>query len=514
MTTKVNPRKKTQEQFLEEAHEVHKDENGNPLYSYEKAKYNGTHEKVVITCKIHGDFEQTPKKHISSKQGCAKCSKIRANLKLKSNTEDFIKKAIKVHQDENGEPKYIYDDVDYQRYDQEVIIRCKNGHIFEQTPISHLKGNGCKFCSGSYKRDTLDFVERAVEIHKDEDGKPLYDYSLSKYINTMTKLQIKCKNGHIFEQTPNHHLSGHGCDLCVRGVWIINTKQFIEESKKIHGDKYDYSKSVFRGMNERVTIICPEHGEYQQVVINHTTYARGCLECGQIKAGLESRKSVEEFIEEASQIHKYIKYDYSRVHENYATVKDKVWIGCYTCKTFFEQRVQDHLTGYGCKNCKTKSATIFYAFLRDEFGETMFETEKKFDGCKFINHLPFDYYSKELNLIIELDGRQHMEEVNIFRDTLEERQMKDFIKMKFLESQKITLIRIFQEDVYENRYDWKTDLKNYVKKYDSHDIFYLSKKKDRYEQYRQNYKLFLEKSVDKSLEQIVGDKELTEEEEE
>lgn len=501
------------ENFLKQVKEIHKDENGEPTFLYEKTIYKTNIEKVIITCKIHGDFEQTPKKHKAG-QGCAKCSKIRASLKLKSNTADFIKKAVKVHQDENGKPIYIYDDVDYKNYDQEVIIKCKKGHIFEQTPTSHLQGNGCKFCSGSYKRDTFDFVERAVEIHKDEEGKPIYDYSLVEYKNTMTKVKIKCKKGHIFEQTPNHHLSGHGCDMCVRGVWIMNTKQFIEESNKIHDGKYDYSKSVFRGMNEKVTIICPEHGEYEQVVICHTTNKRGCLECGQIKAGLENRKTVEEFIEEASKVHKYIKYDYSRVHENYRTRNDKVWIGCYTCKTFFEQRVQDHLTGYGCKNCKTKSAIIFYAFLREEFGESMFETEVKFDECKYIHHLPFDYYSKELNLIIELDGRQHMEEVNIFRDTLEERQMKDFIKMKYLEKMNISLIRIFQEDVYENRYDWKTDIKNHVRKYDSHNVFYLSKKKERYIKYIENYIDFSEKTVEKTMDEIVKDKEILEVDEE
>jgi very-short-patch-repair endonuclease len=512
MATKINSRKKTQEQFLKEAYDTHQDETGNPLYTYEKAKYNGTHEKVIITCKIHGDFEQTPKKHIASKQGCAKCGKMKMSLKLKSSTEDFIKKAIKIHHDEEGNPLFIYDDVDYKRNDEVVIIKCKNGHIFEQTPTSHLQGNGCKFCSGSYKRDTLDFVERAMEIHKDEDDKPLYDYSLVEYKNTMTKVKIKCRKGHEFEQTPNHHLSGHGCDFCVRGVWIMNTEDFIRESNKIHGEKYDYSKSIFRGMDEKITIICPEHGEYEQIVSCHTTSERGCYKCGIFRASMESRKTVEQFILEANFIHRYIKYDYSRVHENYATVKDKVLIGCYTCKIFFEQRVQDHLTGYGCKNCKTKSATIFYAFLREEFGEDMFKTEVKFDECKYINHLPFDYYSEELNLIIELDGRQHLEEVNIFRDTLEERQMKDFIKMKYLEKMNIAIIRIFQEDVYANRYDWKLDIKNHVKKYDYHRIFYLSKKADKYDQYKENYLLFMKKSFDKSFEQIVGEKDLTEEE--
>jgi len=42
----------------------------------------------------------------------------------------------------------------------------------------------------------------------------------------------------------------------------MTTEEFIKKAKKVHGDKYDYSKSVYTGYNNKITIICPIHGEY------------------------------------------------------------------------------------------------------------------------------------------------------------------------------------------------------------------------------------------------------------
>jgi len=42
----------------------------------------------------------------------------------------------------------------------------------------------------------------------------------------------------------------------------MTTEEFIKKAKKVHGDKYDYSKSVYTEYNNKITIICPIHGEY------------------------------------------------------------------------------------------------------------------------------------------------------------------------------------------------------------------------------------------------------------
>ena len=79
------------------------------------------------------------------------------------------------------------------------------------------------------------FISDAIKIHGDK-----YNYSLVEYINTHTKVKIKCPKHDIFEQLPQDHLKGCGCQKC-SNVDKYTTKSFIKESKKIHGNKYNYS---------------------------------------------------------------------------------------------------------------------------------------------------------------------------------------------------------------------------------------------------------------------------------
>lgn len=56
-------------------------------------------------------------------------------------------------------------------------------------------------------------------------------------------------------------------------------KTFIEKSNKIHNNKYDYSKVNYTGSKNKITIICSEHGEFEQRPNEHVR-GRGCRKCG------------------------------------------------------------------------------------------------------------------------------------------------------------------------------------------------------------------------------------------
>lgn len=124
------------EVFLERAISTHGDK-----YSYDKVDYISSSKKVVITCKEHGDFKQTPKGHWSGR-GCPVCRYISSSEKLTKSTEDFINDANKVHGD-----KYSYENVNYLGSTVEVEILCKNHGVFHQKPSIHLNGFGCGKCS-------------------------------------------------------------------------------------------------------------------------------------------------------------------------------------------------------------------------------------------------------------------------------------------------------------------------------------------------------------------------------
>jgi len=132
------PRTLTTEQFIEKAKLIH-----NNKYDYSLTKFINSKTKVKIICPIHGEFEQFHGKHLS-KKGCFKCGFISRCKLATSNTETFIKKAVKVH----GE-KYDYSNVTYIGKENKVEIKCKYHGIFSQTPHNHLAGNGCPHCRES-----------------------------------------------------------------------------------------------------------------------------------------------------------------------------------------------------------------------------------------------------------------------------------------------------------------------------------------------------------------------------
>jgi hypothetical protein len=263
--------KSSKEKFIEKAKEIHGEK-----YDYSKVNYQKAIEKVIIICKEHGEFIQIPNSHLRG-CGCPKCSKIKSCEKQRKNQEDFIKKSCEKHGN-----KYDYSRVIYINNSTKIIIICKEHGEFEQTPAGHLCG-GCSKC-GHIKQSAINidnfrnkFIEKTKEVHGDK-----YNYSKVNYQKAIEKVVIICDIHGEFEQTPNSHLQGNGCYYC--GIEIIRNNQFknqdqiIERFKKIHGNKYDYTKVEYKYSKNKVIIICKEHGEFEQTPHKHL-FGRGCPKC-------------------------------------------------------------------------------------------------------------------------------------------------------------------------------------------------------------------------------------------
>ena len=236
-------------------------------YDYSKVEYKNSHEKVCIICPEHGEFWQSPNSHLNGK-GCPKCGTIKFSKKKTLSKEEFLERSKKIHGN-----KYDYSLVKYDGCYVPVKIICPKHGIFEQKPIMHYKGYGCKECAKelmhskfSSNKDT--FIEKARKVHGDK-----YDYSNVNYYNGKTKVCIICPEHGEFWQTPNSHLSGHGCKKCsieeINDACRVTYDEFIERSKKVHGTKYDYSKVNFKRVKDKVKVICPVHGEFEQEAYHH-----------------------------------------------------------------------------------------------------------------------------------------------------------------------------------------------------------------------------------------------------
>lgn len=371
------------EEFVEKAIKIH----GNK-YDYSKVEYVNNKTNVCIICPEHGEFWQAPDKHINRKQGCPKCYG-----NVKKTTDDFINDAIKVHGDE-----YDYSLVSYINNNTHVSIICKKHGIFKQTPHNHLKGQGCPEC-GKYKNTRLDttenFIEKASEVHENK-----YDYSKVNYTGANNKVKIICPTHGEFEQTPYAHLAGQGCPKCaIDRRWKnredkITYDKFVERANKIHNGKYSYDKVEFVSMKTPVIIVCPEHGEFEQMP-NHHIYGK----CGCPKCVSTYQPTNDEFIERVQKIHGN-KFDYSKTV--YKTSHEKIKIIC-PIHGEFEQVANYHMIGCGCPKCSHMVSKPEIEIT--ELIKSVYDGEVLTNVRNILSHnRELDIYIPDLKIAIEYNG--------------------------------------------------------------------------------------------------------------
>lgn len=188
--------------------------------------------------------------------------------------KEFIQRSKEIHGN-----KYDYSKTIYKSALEKVEIMCPtHGSFFQIASHHYNRGQGCPKCkfeklSTLYMKSTERFIKDAIKIHENE-----YDYSKSKYKGSSNKIKIICSIHGSFFQTPGNHLyRKRGCPKCKGGV-KINTKTFVKRAKKIHGNKYDYSKINYTNSITRVEIICIKHGPFFQTPNTHLS-GSGCRAC-------------------------------------------------------------------------------------------------------------------------------------------------------------------------------------------------------------------------------------------
>jgi very-short-patch-repair endonuclease len=237
--------------------------------------------------------------------------------------------------------KYIYNKMDYVDANTKMCITCPIHGDFWQRPANHLNGDGCPKCG---------FEERARKRVKPfdefvEEARRVhgnkYIYNEDCYVDAKSKTKITCPAHGDFWQDVHNHLAGHGCPQCV-GREVFDTESFVKKSEIIHNGKYIYGgKTHYVNNHTKVCITCPIHGDFWQTPNKHLA-GQGCPKCaGNIKYTAKS------FATEADLVHKG-KYIYN--DSNYVTAKTKIEITCPVHGPFW-QTPTDHLQGKGCPKC-------------------------------------------------------------------------------------------------------------------------------------------------------------------
>lgn len=169
---KCSGRTLSREEVIERFKKVHGDE-----YDYSKFEFNGMHVKSTFICKEHGEFQQTPSKHMNG-QGCPLCAVNKRSEKHKLDKSAFIHRANLLYN-----YKYDYSNVDYKSMLDKVIIVCGKHGAFLQRPNDHLQGHGCPICGKLVSSNEMEILEYIINkvgkenvIHNDRrvlDGKEI-----------------------------------------------------------------------------------------------------------------------------------------------------------------------------------------------------------------------------------------------------------------------------------------------------------------------------------------------------
>lgn len=309
--------------------------------------------------------------------------------------EQFIAKSDILYKN-----KYDYSKVNYINNRTKVFIICPKHGGFWKVPYKHLIGQGCSECAKIEKKKKLTsdkdvFIEKAKKLYGSK-----YGYDKVKYINSKTKAEITCQKHGGFLITPNNFLRGHECPKCkgekISSIKHYNTEQFIEKARRVHGEKYNYSKVNYVDSQNKVCIICQKHGEFFQTPSEHLQ-GYGCPACGG-----RQRLTLKQFIEKAKKFHGD-KYDYSKT--NYINGLTKVEIKCNKCKTTFWQIPAYHLSGEGCPKCKQSHMENKVENIL-QLNNVSYKAQKKFS---WLGLQSLDFFLPEHNIAVECQGVQHFE---------------------------------------------------------------------------------------------------------
>jgi len=406
--------KKTTEQFIEDAKKVHGDD-----YDYSLVEYKNSKEKVKIICNICKKIlNMKPSVHLRG-CGCKSC-------KLRKTQKQFLDDMKNIYGDTLDFSKSVY-----KTMEDKITFSCPEHGEFTCRTSSLYRGCGCPIHKG-IKKAEFQFIK---EINDKYRGK----YTIYNYNGTHSIIDVVCnKCGNSFKKEARQLLKGYGCDC--ENPKINSLERFVEKAKEIHGDKYDYSKSIYKGRHKKILIKCNNKNcqrYFWQEAGCHLS-GQGCPYCNGTP-----KKTTKQFIEEANQIHGD-RYDYSLV--DYKTNHDKVILICKNCGEYFLQTPNAHLSGQnGCPKCQKKSlAEECIAKILTDNNISYIRT-KKYDGLKDKQQLSYDFYLPDYNILIEYNGQQHYKFFKKYHKTLHDfhRQLHhDWLKRKYARNNDINLLVI------------------------------------------------------------------------
>ena len=218
--------------FINKANKIH-----NNQYDYSEVNFINIQIPVLIHCKIHGPFKQTPNNHLY--RGCSKCK----SGSPEERKEEFFRKLF-----EKFGNKFDYSTVKYVNNYTKTDFICKIHGKFNTTPMCHYDSiTGCPSCTKELvkiqqKQQVENFYHETIELCKKIHNNR-YEYSnlnLLNYKNITSFITIICPFHREFSQRLFIHKRGHGCTKCSTIKKIKKTTASYDEAIKQCQIKHNY----------------------------------------------------------------------------------------------------------------------------------------------------------------------------------------------------------------------------------------------------------------------------------
>jgi very-short-patch-repair endonuclease len=399
-------------------------------YDYSLLENDVKRGNIDIICKKHGKFVANSYHFKNNKSNCKKCT---INFKIINEIEKLYPNRFNFDKFEyvNNYKHFILCDNDYN-YDIRTTLRdIRKGIIKPLIDFNYIKNQSINNWGDKFEYLSID----------------------------NNKITLTCKeHQRTFTQSiKSHLLKKNGCEKCLSiKKYISSTRvksklKFIEDAINLCGDKFDYSKVDYIN-NKTPVIIIFNNKEYRQRPDSH-------LSGKSVELEWKKNMGQDEFIKKAIKKHGEL-YDYHLVE--YKKTSECVNIICKK-HGVFKQKAELHLKGNGCYKCKFSSGEkIISNFF--EINNIKYESQYKFDDCKNINKLSFDFYLYDYNLCIEYDGSQHFIKNDFFgEDSFQKTIKNDMIKNNYCKENNINLLRIPYTDYKNIEKILYNEMKKYIK---------------------------------------------------
>jgi very-short-patch-repair endonuclease len=347
--------------------------------------------------------------------------------------------------------------------------KCK--HLFEKSLDKITSGEWCPYCGNKQLCDNneCDYCfEKSFASHERAQ------YWNSENTEIPRNIFKSSHTKYWFDCSECKHSFISALDIITRGSWCsyCSNKQLCNDECKYCFEKsfasHERSKcwssingtiiprNVFKSSNIKYWFNCSECKHSFNSVLHSITSEHWCPFCGNKKLCKDDCKNC---FEKSFASHQRSQYWSIKNKENprniFKSSHTKYWFDCSECKHLFNSPLNNIISGTWCPNCKHKTEIKLFTKLKDKY--LSLQQQFKQEWCKKIRYLPFDFCIEELKIIIELDGLQHFQQVSNWLAP-EEQFENDKYKEKCANENGYSVVRILQEDVFKDTYDWYTKL--------------------------------------------------------